>query len=331
MFRNRIINGNMAVDQRGSATTAVTASGSYAMDRFQIAFNTPGTVALSQAATPAALTGFQKCAKLVGTGATTSAAGNYIQVVQNIEGLNLSDMMWGTAAAQAISISFWVYGPAATYAVSLRNGASNRSYVKNYTISAANTWQQISFSVAGDQSGTWAVDNSAGLSVQFTFGCGSTYQTTADVWQAGTYSGTSSTAGLGSNTVYITGVQVEKGPVATPFEVRPYPVELQSCQRYYQKLGGVIANDITIAGWAGGSGNYINTTLTFPVQLRAPPSSYNIVGTWTVSASGTPGQPGFWGQPGTSTCSIYSNAGAVGYVLVNTKDTTTYVTVSAEI
>ena len=279
MFRNRIINGDMRVDQRGSATTPITTSGSYATDRWQIAANVAsGTFTLAQIATGSGLFGFQKALRLVGTSINVSSAGNYVQCVQNIEGTNMSDMMFGTAAAQSCTMSFWVYGPAGTFSVSLRNGANNRSFIHNYTISSANTWQLVSFTVVGDTTGTWAADNTSGLSVQFTFGCGSTYQTTTtDAWQAGTYSGTSSTSSIGSNTVYITGVQVEKGAVATPFEYRPYAIELQLAQRYFCKT----YDDAVLPGTAGAySGCLVNMALNtyaftnwqFPVCMRADPT-----------------------------------------------------------
>ena len=287
MFRNRIINGDARVDQRNSAGTPVTTSGTYAMDRFQLAFNlASGSVSLSQSAMPAALSGFQKCIKVVGTNAVSgAAAGTYVQVVQNIEGNNISDLAFGTASAQFCTMSFWVYGSAAgaTYSISLRNGTNNRTFVHMYTITVANTWQQVSFVVPGDTTGAWAVDNTTGLSVQFTFGCGGTYYTTtANAWQTGTFMSTNSTSSLNSATIYITGVQFEKGTFATPFEFRPLAIELQLCQRYFHQLGGVQNSLI-------GSG-FVRTTTLFlfyynlPVQMRTAVAP-TLAGSGTLSIS----------------------------------------------
>jgi hypothetical protein len=333
MYRNRIMNGDARIDQRQSSKTPVTAAFAYFADRWTNNSSSAGFVSLSSSNLPAPLTGFQTALKIVGNSPSVSSS-SFVMIEQRIEGVNMADLMFGTVNAQPLTFSFWAYSSAsATYSCALRNNATNYSFVHNYTITAANTWQYFTFTVPGCQSGSWTVDNTVGMYVEFLLGVGSTLQTsTTDAWITGSYLGTSSTSTIGSSTLYLTGIQCEKGTLATPFEYRPYAVELQLCQRYYQQLGGVIANDIVIAGY-GASGNYINTTLTFPVQLRAAPSSYNIVGTWTVSTTGSPVQPHFWGQPGTSTCSIYSyhSYASPTYLQVNTKDTTTYVSISADL
>jgi hypothetical protein len=329
MFRNRIINGDARVDQRLSATTAVTATNTYAMDRWRLNVTlASGTVALSQAAMPAALTGFQKCIKIQGTNAGISAVGHFIQIAQNIEGNNISDLMYGTANTRACMMSFWVYGSVATtYSVALKNSANNRSFVSMYTINTVNTWQKVSFTVPGDTTGTWLVDNSVGLRVEFTFGCGTTFQSaTVNAWQAGNRSSTSATSSLNSAIVYITGVQFEKGTIATPFEFRPLAMELQLCQRYYEKSynpsvapgtntgQGGTGSSLDIIQWSQIMANRPSFNVKYQVPKRAivAPTIYSSIGTsGKVSNYATDvaytidniGQNGF---------SLYAAGGAVG-------------------
>lgn len=271
MFRNRIINGDMRIDQRGSASTPVTSAG-YAMDRFRVGANlTSGTFAFSQSNLPSPLPGFTKCAKLVGTSINVSGAGNAFYVNQLIEGYNIADLGWGATGAVPVTITFWIYCTSTgTFSIALRNGDTTRSYVSNFTISAANTWQQVSFTAPGDTTGTWATDNTIGMYLTFGFGIGTTFQTTAGSWQTGNYYGTTSTSSLGSSTVYITGVQLEKGIIATPFEFRPYGMELQLCQRYYEILTLPTNNNyqIIITPIVGGT-SYMGTILGyFQTQKR---------------------------------------------------------------
>jgi hypothetical protein len=129
----------------------------------------------------------------------------------------------------------------------------SRAYPFTYTISAANTWEQKTVTIAGDTSGTWLTDNGIGLRLSFGLGAGSSYSSTAGSWQSGVYlSATGATSVVGTNgaTFYITGVQLEKGSTATSFDYRPYSAELALCQRYYEKSYdiGTIAGASTITG-----------------------------------------------------------------------------------
>lgn len=280
MFRNRIINGDMRIDQRLSATTAATTNGAYSADRFQVVFSiTGGTVSLSQAAVPATLTGFTKCIKLTGTTAVTFGTGSYLQVIQTIEGYNIADLNWGTANASSVTISFWIYSTLAnTYSVSIRNSALNRSYVVNYTITNVNTWQQVIFTMPGDTTGTWVTDNTGGILLIFTFGAGSTFQTASpNTWLAGSFIGTASTSTtFGTSSVYITGVQFEKGTVATPFERRSFATELALCQRYYTKsydIDQVLNTALNLSGIGiYSSETSAMWTFQFPCEMRIAPN-----------------------------------------------------------
>jgi len=242
-FKNRIINGAMTIAQRGtSAVTVNTASGSnyYAVDRF---FGqgqaTDGVFTVQQSATAPA--GFSNSLVITVTTADTSLGATQVyQLVQPIEAYNTNDLAWGTASAATVTLSFWVRSSVTgTFGGALFNSAANRSYPFSYTISAANTFEQKTITIAGDTSGTWAGTNGVGIYVIFSLGVGSTYSGTAGAWAGTTYnSATGATNLMATNgaTFYITGVQLEKGSTATSFDYRPYTTELQLCQRYYETV-----------------------------------------------------------------------------------------------
>ncbi|WP_371070230.1 hypothetical protein, partial [Salmonella enterica] len=151
--------------------------------------------------------GFSKYIGITSLSAYSVAATDYFDLYQNIEGFNFADMAWGTASAAAVTLSFWVRSSlTGTFGGSLRNGTAARSYPFTYTISAANTWEQKTITVAGDTSGTWATDNTAALILTFGLGLGSNFNGTAGAWTAGNYiSATGATSVVGTNgaTFYI--------------------------------------------------------------------------------------------------------------------------------
>lgn len=236
--RNRIINGDMRIDQRAAVTTT---NSSYTVDRWQLGIVSTGAVQSAQSNDGPA--GFPNSLLFDVTTADTSiAAGEYGVLTQYIEGLNASDLAWGTASAQTVTLSFWVKSTTTgTYCLSLRNQANSRSYVATYSVASANTWEYKTVAVPGDTSGTWLTTNSTGISIAFCFAVGSTFQTTAGAWQAGNFLGSSAQVNLlasTANEVRITGVQLEPGTVATPFERRSFGQELALCQRYYDTVSG---------------------------------------------------------------------------------------------
>ena len=251
-FRNRIINGDMRIDQR-NAGAAVTTSGAYPVDRFFIANATDG--AFSAQRDTVAPIGFTNSLKFTTTTADTSlGTSQIIYACQAIEGFNTSDFNWGTANAQTVTLSFWTRSSlTGTFGGTVRNAGSGsfRAYPFTYTISAANTWEYKTVTISGDTTGTWATDNTAGIYVFFGLGVGTSLSGTAGAWASSNLvsaTGAVSVIGTLNATWYITGVQLETGSVATPFERRPYGTELMLCQRYFEKGSFVSATAINTGG-----------------------------------------------------------------------------------
>lgn len=238
-FVNRIINGEMDIDQRnnGAAVTITsTVSNTYTLDRWA-GFGLQASKFSIQQSTVAPA-GFVNSLLVTSLTAYAVLAGDIFGVSQAIEGLNVSDLAWGTANAQPITISFWVRSSlTGTFSGNLLNSAGNRSYVFSYTISVANTYEYKTITIPGDTTGTWLTTNGIGIRLGFNLGSGTTFSTTAGSWAAGSFTaatGSVSVVGTSGATLYITGVQLEKGSTATPFEFRNYGQELALCQRYYE-------------------------------------------------------------------------------------------------
>jgi len=269
-FRNRIINGDMRIDQRNSGASG-TANG-YTVDRFayfgsQASKGTwqQNAGSLSAANRPA---GFTNYLGFTSSSAYSVLSTDEFEFYQSIEGLNVADLGWGTAGAQTVTLSFWVRSSlTGTFGGAIQNSGGTRSYPYSYTISAANTWEQKTVTVAGDTTGTWLTTSGVGIAAYFGLGVGSTKSGTAGAW-SGSYltSATGATSVVGTNgaTFYITGVQLEAGSVATPFERRDIGRELMMCQRYYEKLQSTRIY--------GSNANLSYTTWFFKVVKRATPT-----------------------------------------------------------
>ena len=303
----------MRIDQRNAVATADNA---YTVDRWQLGRVTTGAVQCAQSQDSP--TGFGTSLLFDVTTADTSiAAGEYGVLTQYIEGLNTSDLSWGTAAAQTVTLSFWVKSTTTgTYCAAFRNSALNRSYVATYSVASANTWEYKTITVPGDTTGTWLSTNGAGIIVTFTFAVGSTYQTTAGAWQAGNFLGTSAQVNLlaaTTNEIRISGVQLEKGSVATEFERRSYGQELAFCLRYFYRFGeGTVWSAGSTSG-SGGNAFFRAFSFQWPVQMRATPSL-----TYASNGSATGGTIGYMaGSVGGGTVIVGDAAGGSGATALN--------------
>jgi hypothetical protein len=288
-FRNRIINGAMVIDQRNagaSVTTGTTGAYTYSLDRYAYYTTAASKFTIQQNAgsvTPPV--GFNYYLGITSTSAYSSSSSDIIVLRQPIEAVNVGDLGFGTANAKTITLSFWVRSSlTGTFSGYLSNYNGSRNYPFTYSISAANTWEQKSITIAGDTSSTWYLTNtgnSIGMNVGFNLGSGSTYLGTANAWSATTYFGaTGSVNVVGTNgaTWYITGAQLEVGSVATPFERRDYGRELMMCQRYYYKTA-VAASAIIAVGASANTTTDFNGFANFPVRLRTTPSALEQSGT----------------------------------------------------
>jgi hypothetical protein len=272
-FKNRIINGDMRIDQRNagaSVTPSSTVADTYSLDRWCTYGSAASKFSVQQNAgsvTPPA--GFRNYIGVTSLAATSVGASDQYYLAQYIEGFNTADLMFGSASASTITFSFWVRSSlTGTFGGSLTNSALNRSYPFSYTISSANTWEQKFITLTGDTSGTWLTTNGVGLRVHFGLGVGSSLSGTAGAWAGSAFisaTGAVSVVGTNGATFYITGVQLEKGSTATSFDYRPYGTELQLCQRYCYVLAPGVGNVR-----AALSGNFAST-LAFPTAFLPVP------------------------------------------------------------
>jgi hypothetical protein len=223
----------MRIDQRnaGAAVTINVTNDIYTLDRF-LAYGQASDGVYTVQQTSTAPTGFTNSLKVTVTTADSSVgAAQYYFLSQRIEGTNVADLAFGTASAKAVTVSFWVRSSVTgTFSGALSNGSFNRSYPFNYTISAADTWEQKTVTISGDTTGTWVTTTARGMALSFDLGCGSNNVGTANAWAGSEFYGATGAVKLIS-----TGVQLEVGSVATPFEHRSFGDELARCQRYYEK------------------------------------------------------------------------------------------------
>ena len=256
-YRNIIINGDMSIAQRGTSVSGITNSAYYTVDRWRTGISTGGTWTQTQETDVPSGQGFANSTKLDCTTANASLGGGEIVYFSNrIEGQNLQYLKKGTANAESLTLSFWVKSnKTGTYICELYDtDNSTRSISKSYTIDSANTWEKKTITYAGDTTGAFDNDNARSLDVNFWLVAGTNYTsgTLQTSWNTTTVAnravGQVNLADSTSNEWYITGVQLEAGDSATPFEHLPYDVNLRRCLRYYEELGVASfaqANDTT--------------------------------------------------------------------------------------
>lgn len=283
-LRNRIINGAMMIDQRNAG--ASVSPGAYTLDRWYCDQSAASKYTVQQnsgSVTPPA--GFTNYLGAVSSSAYSIGAGDYFTIQQYIEGLNVYDLAWGTASAKTVTLSFWVRSSlTGTFGGALKNSAENRSYPFSYSISSANTWEYKTITIPGDTSGTWLTTNGKGVSLFFSLGVGTTYSGAAGAWAGANYaSATGATSVVGTNgaTFYITGVQLERGSAASPFDWRPFPTEFAMCQRYFEKSynlsivpGSAVNGTTVLTGFSmlAQANPYLGGSVYFRVSKRAAPT-----------------------------------------------------------
>jgi hypothetical protein len=275
-FRNRLINGGMMIDQRNAGASVTPNSTAYTLDRWQLSTGVSSKLSVQQSSTAPA--GFKNSVLLTSTSAYTPGSSDYISFCQKVEGFNFADMAWGTANAQPATLSFWVRSSlTGTFSGALQSDGAGRSYPFTFAISAANTFEYKTVTIPGDTSGTWGTGNGIGVEVHFNMGSGSNLLGTANAWVSAWRTGvTGSVALVGTSgaTMYLTGVQLEEGTAASPFENRLYGTELQLCMRYFQGLtyNSSIDSDGMRIVLAGNGGSNPLTGWQFIVPMRAAPT-----------------------------------------------------------
>ena len=336
-FRNRIINGNMVVDQRNAGAAVTPTNTQYLVDRFSFYCSQPSKFTAQQNAGSVTLpAGFTKYQGLTVASAYSVTSTDFFLLSQKVEGFNVADLAWGTASAATVTLSFRVYSSlTGTFGGAIRNGANNRFYLFSYTVSSTNTWTSISVTIAGDTTGTWATDNTTGIEVLWGLGVGPTYSGTAGSW-SGTVSlaptGATSVVGTNGATFYITGVQLEKGSVATPFEFRQFGTELALCQRYYTKLSS--NSSYTPFGTGHGvTSTSFRTMFNLPVPMRAAQTvSYGGTFIWAFGNSTTLNALAAWGPTTASMdCTSTGITAFYCYTLTDAGSNNSYIAFSAEL
>ena len=276
-FRNRLINGAMTISQR-NGTTATAWANAYDLDRWSTSqvSDAVGTVQQINSGGPAGFPSFRRIAVTTADASLSSTQYQWA-AVQNIEGYNVADLAWGTADAKSITIQLAVRSTkAGTFSVGIGVGSPAQYIFQNVTISAANTWETKSVTFLGNTTtAPVSTTNGNGISLYIVTAAGTAYQGTANAWTTSVHLASSSNSNFldtVGTTFDITGVQLEVGSAATPFERRDYGRELQLCQRYFTN------------SWAGSGKWYTSTNCTiygrFPVTMRIAP---------TVTVAASPG------------------------------------------
>ena len=269
-FRNRIINGAMVIDQRNAGASVTPTDGQYTVDRWQAFASAASKYSVQQNAgsvTPPV--GFKNYLGITSLSSYSVGASESFRIDHKIEGFNCVDLAWGTADAQAVTISFWVRSSlTGTFGGFVTNAAANRFQSFSYVINSANTWEKKTVTIAGDTTGTWVTDSTnAGVRIGFSVGSGSSVSGSTGSWGASTNlsaTGAISVVGTNGATWYITGVQLEKGSTATAFDYRPYGTELALCQRYYQTF-------VEMIGQASGT-TTMQLGIALQNEMRSTPS-----------------------------------------------------------
>jgi hypothetical protein len=282
--RNLMINGAMQVAQRGTSFTGLTSGDNYGADRYAFIISGAGTWTVENSTT--SLDAFKDSIKIDCTTAKASLGANdQCNFRYNFEGQDLQHLKKGTSAAESLTLSFWVQSnKTGTYIVELFDSDNTRHISRSYTIDSSGTWEKKTITFPGDTTGSLDNDNGNSLTVRWWLAVGTDWSsgTLATSWQAQDNTdravGQVNLADSTANEWQITGIQLEVGEVATPFEHRSYGDELRRCQRYYQRIQSDSNSDPIGIGYNEGS-TEAKVMIDFPVTMRTPPSSLEQTGT----------------------------------------------------
>jgi hypothetical protein len=276
--RNLFINGKMQIAARAATATGQTGTGYYTVDRWQFIANNAGTWTVSQSTTVPSGEGFAYSHKFDCTTADASlGASDYLLLGQKIEGINLQHLKYGTSSAEKLTLSFWVRSAkTGTYVIEYRNANSGgtRTQSQSYTISAADTWEKKTITIDGDTASTFENTTNSELEIYFWLAAGSNFTsgTLNTSWASDTTAnravGVVNLADSTSNDWYITGVQLEVGDNATPFEHLTFDEQSSLCKRYYQQYSGFHAMPMWTYGRTNGSMQFI-----LEKEMRTQPTS----------------------------------------------------------
>ena len=320
--RNIVINGAMNVAQRSASVTGIGASAGYfTVDRFDMFFSgTAGRLTQSQVAVTD-LPGFANALKLQCTTADTSiASGETAQLQYQIEGQDLQQLKKGTSSAEKTTISFYVKGnAAATYTIEFQDNDNSRHNTQTFAVTTS--WNRVSLTFDGDTTGAFDDDNGASVRIQIYLQAGATY--TGGTFTSNTWAGVTNANTVKSDqtmffdstnrNLFITGIQMEVGSQATPFEHRSFGEELALCQRYYFVLIEGNGDRAGVGGYFSSSG--IQFPIQFPIRMRASPTLEVGSGTnfYTVNGAANDTIDDVTLDGATSrSCSIFNNTDASG-------------------
>ena len=289
--RNLVHNGAMLVNQRGSS--AITLSGlTPHIDRFTAYKANAGTQTVEQSTDTPTGEGFKNSLKATCTVADGSvASGDRVAIIHRLEGQHCAHLMWGTANAKTVTLSFYVKSSiTGTHGGAFGNGSDNRAYPFTYTISSADTWERKIITVPGDTSGTWATDNTRSIQICWGLGVGTTNSGTAGAWEsADRNSATGATTAFLTTTNatwFLTGVQLEIGDTATAFEHEPFDITLRKCHRYLESIGYTAGSYVYAAAYAYGTTD-VRAVQHYKVKRATPNFSFNNQGDVIVFYNGS--------------------------------------------
>ena len=303
VLKNRIINGAMVIDQRnaGASVTPTISTATYIIDRFYCYPSQSSKLTVQQNAgsvTPPA--GFTNYVGITSSSSYTPISTDAFIFAQAIEGYNVADLDFGKSTAKTVTLSFWVRSSlTGTFGGTIENPSETQCYPFSYTINAANTWEQKTITIAGSTTGTWLTTNGIGIYVIWDLGSGSNQKGTVNTWQSGgkyAPTGTTNLISTSGATLYLTGVQLEVGSTATPFERRLYGQELALCQRYFEtNFSGVAIptnsyayySIATVGSNTYGGGSGVNQQILGPIMYRVTKRASPTVTIYSWSSSST--------------------------------------------